>query len=348
MNKLGLVLSLAAVAAVSGCLDPQYRSKRTTTQEPTVVKPAKPVEQDDVVKPVNPNDVMVPVNDDVKIDVVDTPADVKPVDEKKTVEAVPDEKEPEFTTYIVQRGDSLSKISKRYNIKIETIKANNPQIKKDMIRLGEKLKLPGKIDVGEQKVPAGAQANTASKPADKNVASQKKPAYKPYTGETKEYSVKNGDTLGAIAVSSGISVRQLKELNGLSKDMIRVGQKLKVPASKVEKKVAPVLTNQKVAEKKVDTVKPTQTTAEAPVVADGADKEEPAADTPAVETVSDPQPAAKTDAKYVNYTVQEADDLFEIALREHLTVPELREINNLGPDDKVEPGMVIKIPAPAL
>lgn len=339
MNKLSLVLSLAAVAAVSGCLDPQYKSKRTTTQEPTVVKPAVPSEPVEPVTPVNITPTPAPV---VNIDVVDTP-DPKPVEVKPVV------KEPEFTTYIIQRGDTLSKISKRYNIKIDAIKASNPQIKNDVIRLGQKIKLPGKVDVGEQTVPAGAFASNQTKRPALAAASKKDPApAKAYTGATKEYIVKNGDTLGGIAIASGLTVRQLKELNGLSKDIIRVGQKLKVPASKVEKKVAPVLTNQKVAEKKVDTVKPTEAAADKPVVADEADKEEPVADTPAVEPVPAPQPAAKTDAKYVDYTVQDGDDLFEIALREHLTVPELREINNLGPDDKVEPGMVIKIPAPAL
>ena len=338
MNKLSLVLSLAAVAAVSGCLDPQYRSKRTTTQEPTVVKPAVPSEP---VEPVAPVDVTP--GPAVNVDVVDTP-DPRPVEVK------PVEKEPEFTTYIVQRGDTLSKISKRYNIKIDAIKANNPQIKNDVIRLGQKIKLPGKVDVGEQTVPAGAIASRLTKKPSPDAAVRKDsaPAKKAYTGATKEYIVKNGDTLGGIAIASGLTVRQLKELNGLNKDMIRVGQKLKVPASKVEKKSPASSADKKVAEKKNDAVKQTQASAEAPVVADEANKEEPVADTPAVETVPDPQPAAKTDAKYVNYTVQEGDDLFEIALREHLTVPELREINNLGPDDKVEPGMVIKIPAPAL
>lgn len=340
MNKLGLVLSLAAVAAVSGCLDPQYRSKRTTTQEPTVVKPAKPVEQDEVkpVDTVNPNEVMVPANDDVKIDVVDTTPDVKSADEVKPVQD-PVEKDQEFTTYIVQRGDSLSKISKRYNIKIETIKANNPQIKKDMIRLGEKLKLPGKIDVGEQKVPAGAQANTASKPADKNVASQKKPAYKPYTGETKEYTVKNGDTLGAIAVSSGISVRQLKELNGLSKDMIRVGQKLKVPASKV-KKPAPASSlrmasaapakepDAAASEPKVDAVEP------APV--------------DAAETDGAAEPSAASDDKYMNYTVKAGEDITGISIRENISESEIRDINGFAEDVVLTEGQVIKLPAIAL
>lgn len=339
MNKLGLVLSLAAVAAVSGCLDPQYKSKRTTTKEPTVVKPAVLSEP---VEPVTPVDVTPNSAPAVNVDVVDTP-DPKPVEVK------PVEKEPEFTTYIVQRGDTLSKISKRYNIKIDAIKANNPQIKKDIVCLGQKIKLPGKVDVGEQTVPAGAFASNQTKRPAPAAASKKDTApAKAYTGATKEYIVKNGDTLGGIAIASGLTVRQLKELNGLAKDMIRVGQKLKVPASKVEKKVASPAPDKKVAEKKVDTVKPTEAAADKPVVADEADKEEPVADTPAVEPVPAPQPAAKTDAKYVDYTVQDGDDLFEIALREHLTVPELREINNLGPDDKVEPGMVIKIPAPAL
>ena len=253
------------------------------------------------------------------------------------------------SNYVVKKGDTLSKISKRYNIKIDAIKANNPQIKKDVVRLGQKIKLPGKVDVGEQTVPAGAIASKPAKKASPAAAVKKDAApAKAYTGATKDYVVKNGDTLGGIAIASGLTVRQLKELNGLTKDMIRVGQKLKVPASKVEKKSPASSADKKVAEKKNDAVKQTQASAEAPVVADEANKEEPVADTPAVETVPDPQPAAKTDAKYVNYTVQEGDDLFEIALREHLTVPELREINNLGPDDKVEPGMVIKIPAPAL
>ena len=348
MNKLGLVLSLAAVAAVSGCLDPQYRSKRTTTQEPTVVKPAKPVEQDEVkpVDTVNPNEVMVPANDDVKIDVVDTTPDVKTADEVKPVQD-PVEKDQEFTTYIVQRGDSLSKISKRYNIKIETIKANNPQIKKDMIRLGEKLKLPGKIDVGEQKVPAGAQANTASKPADKNVASQKKPAYKPYTGETKEYTVKNGDTLGAIAASSGISVRQLKELNGLSKDMIRVGQKLKVPASKVEKKSAPV-------EKKSAPASSLRKASAAPAKEQDAVVSEPKVDAvesapvDAAETDGAAEPSAASDDKYMNYTVKAGEDITGISIRENISESEIRDINGFAEDVVLTEGQVIKLPAIAL
>ena len=43
------------------------------------------------------------------------------------------------------------------------------------------------------------------------------------------YTVKPGDSLGQIAVDHRTTVRQLRELNGLTSDQIRVGQKLKLP-----------------------------------------------------------------------------------------------------------------------
>ena len=45
------------------------------------------------------------------------------------------------------------------------------------------------------------------------------------------YRVKSGDVLGGIASSYGVSVKQLKEWNGLKGTMIRVGQKLKIHAN---------------------------------------------------------------------------------------------------------------------
>lgn len=44
------------------------------------------------------------------------------------------------------------------------------------------------------------------------------------------YVVQKGDTLGKIAIKHGVSLMQLKSYNGLSKDLILVGQKLKIPS----------------------------------------------------------------------------------------------------------------------
>lgn len=44
--------------------------------------------------------------------------------------------------------------------------------------------------------------------------------------------VKKGDTLSHIAVRYGVTVRNLKLANGLSSDLIQIGQKLHIPATK--------------------------------------------------------------------------------------------------------------------
>ena len=43
------------------------------------------------------------------------------------------------------------------------------------------------------------------------------------------YTVRKNDTLGHIALRFGVSVGDLKEANGLKKDLIKVGQKLRIP-----------------------------------------------------------------------------------------------------------------------
>lgn len=43
------------------------------------------------------------------------------------------------------------------------------------------------------------------------------------------YTVRNGDTLGHIAQRHGISTSELRKLNNLTGDLIRVGQKLNIP-----------------------------------------------------------------------------------------------------------------------
>ena len=45
------------------------------------------------------------------------------------------------------------------------------------------------------------------------------------------YTVRSGDTLSHIAASYSVSVNQLRKLNGLRSDVLRVGQRLKLPSS---------------------------------------------------------------------------------------------------------------------
>ena len=230
--------------------------------------------------------------------------------------------EPEYTVYIVQRGDYLAKISKKYNVTINSIKRLN-NLKDDTIRIGQKIKLPGKLEIGEQKVPEGAFAKDTK-------ATVKKP-YAAYTGATKEYVVKSGDTLGGIAYGHGINIRQLKELNGLTSDALKIDQKLKVPAEKV----APV----KKAETKA--VEPeVKAPVEAPVEPVAAPVE-PTVEAPVAPTVEETSAPAPT------YTVQEGEDLTDISIRFGVTAAAVRELNNLGENDKLVAGQILKLPPEA-
>lgn len=51
----------------------------------------------------------------------------------------------------------------------------------------------------------------------------------PALSSDRSYSVKEGDSLGKIAIAYGITIKALKEHNNLTKDTIRVGQKLQIP-----------------------------------------------------------------------------------------------------------------------
>jgi LysM repeat protein len=240
--------------------------------------------------------------------------------------------------YIVQRGDYLAKISKKYNVTINSIKRLN-NLKDDNIRIGQKLKLPGKLDVGEQKVPEGAFA----KPQAQKTAK----AYAPYSGATKEYVVKSGDTLGAIAYGNGINIRQLKELNGLESDVLKIGQKLKIPAEKV---VAPAVTV-----KPAPVVKKETAPAKKEVVAGKSQKDvEDALNQAEDVKAADPADASAQAVPVVDeaspvptYTVQEGDDLTDVSIRFGVSAAAVRELNNLGENDKLVAGQILKLPADA-
>ncbi len=351
MKKLAMALGAAAVAVVSGCKDPDYRRAGASASQNQVKRADTTVAQP------------APASIEVKSQCTCAPgtrhtspcacgaADCRCIVEKKMPPAsAPVVKtsapQPEYTLYTVRGGDYLAKISKRFNVTIAAIKRLN-NMSSDTIRIGQKLKIPGKVDVGQE--PVAVKAKTSAPKAAKAKTA------KAYTGATKEYVVKNGDTLGAIALAGGISVRQLKELNSLSSDNLRIGQKLKVPAEKVVKKPAATVAAQKPAEKSAPK------TVEKPAVSAPAEPAAPAETASAPETpASTPapveQPAANAEAPAApsaepaapatsTYVVQEGDDITGVTIRWGVSAAEIRALNNLGETDQLKPGQIIKLPA---
>ena len=281
--------------------------------------------------------------------------------------------EPEFTPYVVRGGDTLGGICLRYKVKKADVLKLNPGMNPDKIFVGRTIKLPGNIEAAK----ASSAPKTAAKPAVKadasaagaaKTAAAAKREYKPYAGETKEYVVKAGDTMGGIAYSNGLSIRQFKELNGFKSDFLREGQKVKIPAEKVKSDKPLAVASDPKAEKaqgptvipdKVEQIKPLDgavvPTADDPAPAEADKKKDDAAapkvDAPKLEEdakgVVEPPPApAVPDGKYTVYVVKENDDLYSVAIKWSTTASLLKEINGLT-DDALTPGQELKGPAVA-
>jgi LysM repeat protein len=244
----------------------------------------------------------------------------------------------------VQNGDYLAKVSRKFNVTIAAIKNANG-LKSDVIRIGQKLKIPGANASAAPAVTAAQPAKLAKSVAAKTTAK----TVQPYSGATKEYVVKSGDTLGAIAYGSGINIRQLKALNSLTSDSLKVGQKLKIPAVAAKKESA-------AATKPVKAQEEVKKEEDKPVVAEATTTPQPPAsvveEKKADEVVAPQSPApvtqegasSKAEATF-NYTVSEGEDITGVTIRWGVSAAKIRELNNLAEDAQLKPGQVIKLPA---
>ena len=147
--------------------------------------------------------------------------------------------------YIVQNGDSLWKIANKYGITVNELKSLNG-LTSDNLSVGQILEVPSS------------------------------------SSDSGTYTVKAGDSLWKIANQYGITVNELKSLNGLTSDNLSVGQILEVPTS---------------------------------------------------------DNASNSDDTYI---VKAGDSLWKIANQYGLTVAELKDLNNLT-NDNLSIGQVLKI-----
>ncbi|MCX3304514.1 LysM peptidoglycan-binding domain-containing protein [Bacillus sp. NEAU-CP5] len=106
-------------------------------------------------------------------------------------------------TIKVKKGDTLWGLSNRYGTSINSIKSEN-KLKSDIIYIGQTLSINGKSSSG---------SSSSSK------------------SSSSTYKVVKGDSLWKIANKYKMTVNQLKSLNGLKTDLIRIGQVLKVKGS---------------------------------------------------------------------------------------------------------------------
>lgn len=125
-------------------------------------------------------------------------------------------KAKERSIHIVRSGENLGLIARKYRTSVGKIKAWNG-MKSSRIYPGQKLIVYS---------PGSSRSSSSSNKASKSF-SKSSSGY---------HTVRSGENLGLIAKKYGISVSQLKSWNGLSSNIIKPGQKLKVSQSSSTKK----------------------------------------------------------------------------------------------------------------
>lgn len=166
--------------------------------------------------------------------------------------------------HTVKRGETLSSIAKKYGVTTASIRSANKIGNK--VRRGQRLK----INTYQRRYitpSAAAQTDTTMMPTDSTVViaavndsiatdstaasdrvssamntstqqqntqqvqtQPKQPAQE--QPKTRTHKVKRGESLSKIASRYGVTVKAIKEANGLKNDNIQAGQRLKIPASR--------------------------------------------------------------------------------------------------------------------
>ncbi|CAI3478789.1 LysM peptidoglycan-binding domain-containing protein [Enterococcus cecorum] len=199
--------------------------------------------------------------------------------------------------YTVKAGDSLWSIANKHGLSVAQLKSMNG-LSSDMIYAGQKLTV---------KTGASSTSSTTSS-ANTNTGTTTNPVTNTQTSNASSYTVKSGDSLWAIANKHGLSVSQLKNMNGLTSDIIYPGQTLKVGQGNNTSTTAP---------NKIATT------------------------TPAPSQVSTTSSNTSTSTSKT-YTVASGDSLWAIANKHGLSVSQLKNMNGLT-SDVIYPGQTLKV-----
>ena len=150
-------------------------------------------------------------NDFSEFDEVDPITAVSPLSEG--VQTVP-VLGPSFEIYTVQKGDNLWTIARRSNVPLNELYAANDLDMNSILRIGQQLQIPVESSTAIINAPSADTYQPTS-----------------FNQGSTEYMVKRGDSLSKIAIQFDTSVSAIRAANGLSSDLIRVGEKLVVPVS---------------------------------------------------------------------------------------------------------------------
>jgi len=215
-----------------------------------------------------------------------------------------------FFDYTVVAKDNLNLIAERFATTVADIKKIN-NLSGNNLQVGQVLRVPFNK--------TNPLATNTATPATSNQPQEAKTV--PTTTAVTEHTVKPKEYLGVIAKQYEVTVEEIKELNGLSSNNLKIGQVLKIPA-----KGTPVQNEAPAAASKPIENKPVENKS-APVI-------------------SNPAPS-KADPTF-EHVVAANETIYAIAQKYQLTTYQLKTFNNLTSNDlTVGQKLIIKGEKPA-
>jgi len=215
--------------------------------------------------------------------------------------------------YIVQKGDILSQLAVDFDTTTATLVQINGLSNPDVLYVGQELR-----------VPAGrGAAKTTSKPK----GTIKK-------GGT--YTIQKGDTLSEIAIAAGVTIDDLRSLNGIKGDKIMAGETLAIPA--YGKVPSTSRSSSSKSTKKAEPATP------APEPAPAAPAPEPTAPVVDSAPVVEPVDSAMSVDMIEDKVLYPGETLDDVARQYGVSKAEIMRLNNISDESQVKEGMRLRIP----
>ncbi len=120
------------------------------------------------------------------------------------------------TEHVIASGDNFWTIGRKYGVSHKKIEQANPNVIPTRLKIGQKIIIPA-----TQPEPVSA------------------PAVVTAGDNGSMYTVKSGDTLGHIALRHRVDVADIKAVNNMNSDLIRIGQKIRLPVGEVSVPILP-------------------------------------------------------------------------------------------------------------
>ncbi|RZL50204.1 MAG: LysM peptidoglycan-binding domain-containing protein [Pedobacter sp.] len=229
--------------------------------------------------------------------------------------------------YTIVAKDNLNMLAEKYGTTVDEIKRING-LRSINLQIGQVLKIPASSNVASPVIENKTVITTpATKPVENNVVNNT-------TVATIEHSIKAKENLNLLAEKYGTTVEEIKRLNSLTSNNLRIGQILKIPnANGVVTETIP----EKVVEAAVVKTNP-----------------KPITQQPTNQQPTNPQPTAPQQVAVTGntngfvHTVVTGETIYAIAKKYGLTTYQLKIANNLTADEvTVGQKLMIKDAKPA-